>query len=48
MHEFRLGNHAIQLNNFQTCTLLFFAFSGIGFVGAGLMIIVDIIRWSIQ
>jgi len=48
MHEIQFGNHAVQLNNWQACTLLFFAFSGMGFVGAGLMVVVDIIRWSIQ
>jgi hypothetical protein len=48
MHEVRVGKHAIQLNNWQACTVLFFSFSGLGFIGSGLMIVVDIIRWSLQ
>jgi hypothetical protein len=46
MHEIKISNFAVQLNNWQTCTLLFFAFSGLGFIGSFLMVIIDIIRWS--
>lgn len=48
VHEIRIDDHVVQLNNWQTCTLLFFAFSGLGFIGAGVMVVVDMIRWSIQ
>ena len=48
MHEFRVGKSAIQLNNWQTSIVLFFAMSGLGFMAAGLMILADIIRWSLQ
>ena len=46
MHEIRVSNFAVRLNNWQVCTLLFFCLSGMGFIGSGLMLILDIIRWS--
>lgn len=48
MHEFRVGKSAIQLNNWQTTIVGFFALSGLGFFAAAFMILVDIIRWSLQ
>ena len=48
MHEIRVGNHAVQLNNWQACTVMFFSLSGLGFIGSGLMILVDMFRWSLQ
>jgi len=46
MHEFRVGDFAIQLNNWQACVGLFLAMSGLGFVGSLFMVAIEIIRWS--
>jgi hypothetical protein len=48
MHEIRVGKHAVQVSNLQFCTLFFLFLSGMGFLAAGFMVILDIIRWSLQ
>ena len=48
MHEIRVGKHAIVVNNWQFCTLFFFVLSGIGFGGCAFMVLMDVIRWSVQ
>ena len=48
MHEISVGKHTVRVNNFQFCTLFFFCLSGLGFLGACFMVILDIARWSYQ
>lgn len=48
MHEIRMSNFAVKLNNWQFMVLFFFCLSGLGFAASVAMIAVDIIRWSLQ
>ena len=48
MHEIQIGKHAVQLNAWQFCTLFFFFLSGMGFATCAFLILIDIVRWSIQ
>ena len=48
MHEFQIGDFVVQLNNWQFGTVFFLFLSGMGAVAAGLMVVADIIRWSLQ
>jgi len=48
MHEIQIGKHAVQVNNWQFCTLFFFCVSGIGFMACAFLVLLDIIRWSMQ
>lgn len=48
MHEISVGKHTVQVNNFQFCTLFFFFLSGMGFAAAAFLVLIDIVRWSIQ
>jgi hypothetical protein len=48
MHEIKIDDHVVQLNNWQFGTLFFFCLSGLGALSMVLMVIIDIIRWSMQ
>jgi len=48
MHEISVGKHSVRVSNFQFCTLFFFFLSGMGFLAAGFMVILDVLRWSLQ
>lgn len=48
MHEISVGKHAVQVNNWQFCTLFFFCVSGIGFATCAFVVLLDVIRWSMQ
>ncbi len=48
MHEIKIDDHAVRLNNWQFCTLFFFCLSGLGALSMTLMVAIDIIRWSLQ
>lgn len=46
MHEIRVDKYAVNVNDWQTGVILFFCISGLGALAAGLMVVIDIIRWS--
>lgn len=48
MHEIRIGQHAVQFNNWQFSALFFFFLSGMGFAACAFLVLIDIVRWSIQ
>jgi len=48
MHEIRVSNFAVQLNNWQFTFLFFLSLSGLGLLAAAFMVVVDIARWSLQ
>jgi hypothetical protein len=47
-HEIQVGKHAVTVNNWQFCTLFFFSLSGLGFAACAFMVVLDVIRWSMQ
>ena len=48
MHEIRVSNFAVKLNSWQFSFLFFLTVSGLGFLAAGFMILLDILRWAYQ
>lgn len=48
MHEIRIDDDRILLNNWQFGTLFFICLSGLGGMAMILMVFIDIIRWSLQ
>jgi hypothetical protein len=48
MHEISVGKHTVQVNNWQFCTLFFFCVSGMGFACCAFVVLLDVIRWSMQ
>jgi hypothetical protein len=48
MHEIQVGKHTVTVNNWQFCTLFFFSLSGLGFAACAFMVVLDVIRWSMQ
>jgi hypothetical protein len=48
MHEISVGKHAVQVNNWQFSVLFFFCLSGLGFAACAFMVLLDIVRWSMQ